>query len=79
MEISSRSIKITTADGAMAGHLARPAAAGTYPGVLVIMEAFGLNDHIKHVAERIAAEGYVALAPDRTTSSATISCRMRFA
>ena len=28
------------------------------------MEAFGLNDHIKDVARRVAAEGYVALAPD---------------
>jgi carboxymethylenebutenolidase len=28
------------------------------------MEAFGLNDHIKDVTRRIAAEGYVALAPD---------------
>jgi carboxymethylenebutenolidase len=32
--------------------------------VLVIQEAFGLNGHIKDVARRIAAEGYVALAPD---------------
>jgi carboxymethylenebutenolidase len=31
---------------------------------MVIMEAFGLNDHIKDVTERIAAEGYVAIAPD---------------
>jgi len=28
------------------------------------MEAFGLNDHIKKVTERIAQEGYVAIAPD---------------
>ena len=34
------------------------------PAVLVIQEAFGLNAHIKDVARRIAAEGYVALAPD---------------
>ena len=32
--------------------------------MIVIMEAFGLNDHIKDVAERIAREGYVAIAPD---------------
>jgi carboxymethylenebutenolidase len=31
---------------------------------MVIMEAFGLNDHIKDVTERIASEGYVAIAPD---------------
>jgi carboxymethylenebutenolidase len=32
--------------------------------VLVIHEVFGLNDHIKSVADRIAAEGYLALAPN---------------
>jgi len=48
-------------------YLSRPAATGRYPGVIVIMEAFGLNDHIKDVARRFAAEGYVALAPDMYT------------
>jgi carboxymethylenebutenolidase len=32
--------------------------------VLVIQEAFGLNGHIRDVTQRIAGEGYVALAPD---------------
>ena len=43
---------------------ARPKDGGSYPGVVVLMEAFGLNDHIKKVTERIAQEGYVAIAPD---------------
>jgi len=64
MDISSSAVQITTADGRMTGHLARPTGGGKHPGVLVIMEAFGLNGHIKRVTERIAAEGYVALAPD---------------
>lgn len=34
------------------------------PTVIVIQEWWGLNDHIKDVANRFAAEGYVALAPD---------------
>jgi len=34
------------------------------PAVLVIHEVFGLNDHIKSVADRVAQEGYVALAPN---------------
>ncbi|WP_420644455.1 dienelactone hydrolase family protein [Candidatus Leptofilum sp.] len=34
------------------------------PAVIVIQEWWGLNDHIKDVARRVAAEGYVALAPD---------------
>jgi carboxymethylenebutenolidase len=32
-------------------------------GVVVIQEAFGVNHHIQSVADRLAAEGYVALAP----------------
>lgn len=34
------------------------------PAVLVIHEWWGLNDHIKHWADRLAAEGYAALAVD---------------
>ncbi len=34
------------------------------PGVLVIQEWWGLNDHIKSIVDRFAAEGFVALAPD---------------
>ena len=36
----------------------------TGPGVLVIQEWWGLNDHIKDIVDRFAAEGFVALAPD---------------
>jgi len=45
------------------GYLATPAA-GTGPGVLVIQEWWGLVPHIKDVADRFAAAGFVALAPD---------------
>jgi carboxymethylenebutenolidase len=46
-------------------YLSRPKKKGTVPGaVLVIHEVFGLNDHIKTIADRISAEGYLALAPD---------------
>ena len=45
------------------GYLARPAA-GSGPGVIVIQEWWGLTDHIRDVADRLAAEGFVALAPD---------------
>jgi carboxymethylenebutenolidase len=46
------------------GYLAKPKAAGIYPGVVVIHENRGLNPHIKDVARRMALEGFVALAPD---------------
>ncbi len=44
------------------GYLSLPAGPG--PGVVVIQEWWGLVDHIKDVADRFAAAGYVALAPD---------------
>ena len=44
--------------------MARPQGAGPFPAVIVIQEWWGLNEHIKNVAERYAREGYVALAPD---------------
>jgi carboxymethylenebutenolidase len=46
------------------GFLARPTEAGRYPGVIVIHEIWGLVDHIKDVASRLACEGHVALAVD---------------
>lgn len=49
--------------GTASGYLAKPAS-GTGPGIVVIQEWWGLNDHIKDVADRYAREGFVALAPD---------------
>ncbi|MEZ4455001.1 MAG: dienelactone hydrolase family protein [Gemmatimonadales bacterium] len=48
---------------AVDGYLSLPPA-GSGPGVLVIQEWWGLVDHIKQVADRFAAAGFVALAPD---------------
>lgn len=57
---------IDTPDGPMSAFCAAPDAASSVPrpGVLLVMEAFGLTSHIRAVARRIAAEGYVVLAPD---------------
>ncbi|MQA84723.1 MAG: dienelactone hydrolase family protein [Streptosporangiales bacterium] len=49
--------------GTAEGYLAEPTA-GSGPGVIVIQEWWGLVDHITAVADRFAAEGFVALAPD---------------
>jgi len=64
MQITSSMVKVKAADGDMSAFLARPTDAGKHPAVIVVMEAFGLNAHIKDVASRLAGEGYVALAPD---------------
>jgi carboxymethylenebutenolidase len=54
------------------GYLSLPPSGGG-PGLIVLQEWWGLVDHIKSLADRFAAEGFVALAPDmyhgeRTTS-----------
>ncbi len=50
---------------AIKAFLARSSgAAQQAPAVLIIHEWWGLNDHIKDIAQRFAREGYVALAPD---------------
>jgi carboxymethylenebutenolidase len=48
----------------MLGYLAQPAALGKYPAVLVNHEIFGLTDHIRDVARRLAKVGFIALAVD---------------
>ena len=47
----------------VAGYLATPSA-GRGPGVIVIQEWWGLDDHIVSICDRLATEGFVALAPD---------------
>ena len=65
MDVETRSINIKTPDGSMPAHVARPkAASGKLPAVIVVQEAFGLNENIKEIAGRIAAEGYQAVAPN---------------
>src|SRR5689334_393825 len=46
------------------GYLARPDSDSPVPGIIVIQEWWGLNDHIKDVSRRFADVGFVALAPD---------------
>lgn len=64
MDITTSSLQLDTPDGKMEVFEARPKEGGARPAVIVLMEAFGLNNHIKDVTQRIAREGYVAIAPD---------------
>ena len=50
--------------GDMPAYVAKPAASVHPPILIVVAEIFGLNDHIRDVARRFAAEGYLAIAPD---------------
>lgn len=56
-------ITFQSPSGTTPGYLSIPDR-GHGPGVIVIQEWWGLVDHIKDLADRFAAEGFVALAPD---------------
>src|SRR5882724_5513631 len=62
--VRTEEVELTVDGKRMPAFLALPEAAGPRPAVLVFQEIFGVNAHIRDVTKRIAAEGYVALAPD---------------
>jgi carboxymethylenebutenolidase len=62
LEIRHARVTVPNGDLLIDAYLAQPVAAGTYPGVIVIPEIFGVNVHIRDVTERLAKEGYVAIA-----------------
>ena len=61
--MSSESISFETSNGATTAYVATPEQGGG-KAVIVIQEWWGLNDHIKDIANRYAAEGFTAIAPD---------------
>ncbi|MBW4678197.1 MAG: dienelactone hydrolase family protein [Desmonostoc geniculatum HA4340-LM1] len=62
-EIRTTQVKVPNGDLQIDAYLAEPAKKGTFPAVIVIQEIFGVNIHIREVAEKFAKEGYVAIAP----------------
>ena len=78
MEIIDQDVTFTCSDGSeMAARLSRPAGTGRVgedkrPAVIVIHEAYGLNEQIKGVAHRYAEEGFLAVAPNLFTRNGDI-------
>lgn len=60
------------------GFLALPDGDQPHPGVVVIHEAYGLNDHIEDVTQRFAAAGYAALAVDLFADRNKAICMARY-
>lgn len=64
MEIVKQEVTVSTGTEKMPCYVARPAAGGPYPGLVVVMEAFGLNGNIRSLADRFAAEGFAVISPN---------------
>ena len=70
-------VSVVTSAGTVPGHLALPAGDGPWPAVVVIHEIFGLNDDIRAIADRFAAEGYLAFAPDLLATGNRLACLVK--
>lgn len=66
-----------TPAGPVPGYLAVPSGPGPWPAVVVIHELLGLNDDIRAITDRFAAEGYLAFAPDLFATGNRIACLVR--
>jgi carboxymethylenebutenolidase len=63
--MSGEQVEITTEDGVADAYLARPADDdGRRPGMLFLVDAFGLRRQIEQMADRIAERGFVVLVPN---------------
>ncbi len=56
--------RLVRLDNDLVGYYVAPKTTKPVPAILVMMEAFGLNDNIKRVCDKLAQNGYAALAPD---------------
>ena len=56
-------ISLTTSDGHRLGGYRADPAGKPKGGIVVVQEIFGVNSHIRNVCDRLAAEGYSAIAP----------------
>lgn len=70
--------EIATTDLRGGGYLAMPDGNGPHPGVIVIHEAYGLDEHIRDVTRRFADAGYAALAVDLFSGRNRTVCMARY-
>jgi carboxymethylenebutenolidase len=58
-------VSLSVADGStMFAYTAIPQGQGPFPGLILFQEAFGVNHHIRDLAERFAGQGYVVIVPE---------------
>src|SRR5216684_5852009 len=64
VNVDAETVKYPSGRFEITAYLVKPKGAGKHPGVIVIHENRGLNEHIRDVTRRFASEGFIALAPD---------------
>jgi len=73
LQTNNQDMTFKCSDGTdMVAYLSRPEGQGARPAIIVIHEAYGLNDQIKGVARRFAAEGFVVIAPHLFTRNGEV-------
>src|SRR5438270_2553158 len=70
--------EVTNSEVKGGGYLALPDGNGPHPGVVVIHEAYGLNENIRDIAGRFAGAGYAALAVDLFSGRNRAVCMSRY-
>jgi len=71
MQLHTEWLSYPGATAPLRAYLARPSVGEPLPGLLVIQEMWGVDDHIEDVTRRFAESGYVALAPDLFSAGGT--------
>src|SRR2546427_6147941 len=66
-DIHSEYVKFLSGHDSITAYIAYPERRDAAPAVIVIHEIFGMSDFIKQTTERLAQQGFVALAPDLLT------------
>ncbi len=61
--IRTEKVTIPNQNLAIDAYLASPETPGKFPAIIVIQEIFGVNAHIREVTDRLANQGFVAIAP----------------
>ncbi len=64
MIVQSDTVFTDPNDNGPRGYLVRPGDGQAYPGIVLIQEWWGIEPHIRDIAQRLASEGFVVMVPD---------------